>query len=61
MNVSKYTCREPNEEDQVHDKESTNFPKNHLTKIKECESVSYKHKVAKKPELWGLVYTTMRH
>jgi len=51
MNVSKYTCREPNEEDQVHDKESTNFPKNHLTKIKECESVSYKHKVAKKPEL----------
>ncbi len=57
MDVCKYTCREPNEEDHVHDKESTNFSKNHLTTIKECE---YKHEV-KKPELWGLVYTTMRH
>ncbi len=57
MNACNGTCREPNEKDQVHNKESTNFPKNHLTKIKEYE---YKHEV-KKPELWGLVYTTLRH
>ncbi len=47
MNACNGTCREPNEKDQVHNKESTNFPKNHLTKIKEYE---YKHEV-KKPEL----------
>jgi len=31
----KDTCREPNEEDHVHNKESTNFSKNHLAIIKE--------------------------
>lgn len=35
----KDTCREPNEEDHVHNKESTNFSKNHLTIIKERTSV----------------------
>lgn len=35
----KDTCREPNEEDHVHNKESTNFSKNHLTKMKERMSV----------------------
>lgn len=35
----KDTCREPNEEDHVHNKESTNFSKDHLTIIKERTSV----------------------